>query len=1277
MTVSLSDVETVKTDSPLELRISEEMAVTADVGGIVEPSTTQSAGAAVISALGASNLLDQGPTAPVPPSNPVAALIWGFFRRIQTTWFNSSPTASSWQDPGQSALGVVTGDVGEADPDGDPLTVALKTVPAKGSAIVNADGTYTYTPSEALAASGGTDTFTVTISETNAADHIHGLSGLISRLLGVNDGSSITKDVTVTIAPVTPSDNHAPVAGEPAYSIVLTDQSTGEVSGSLNVTDPDNDRLTYTLTDVLPLGDGRVTVDPETGNWTYAPSTSVLVDVWDRNLPKEVRFSITVADGEKSLVVPVLATASPSLNAVINSVEYMGSQASGVAVGPDGRIYVTNSGANTLTVVDPTSGALSTTKVGRNPTAVAIDEQGRVWVANTEDGSVTVLNADGAVVRTVSVGTAPTSLVVKDGFAYLTNYGDDSVSVIAANDDFMVHTISNVGSGPIDLAINPIDGFLYVTNFDGGTITVVNAIDRQVLNQIDSGGEHPHGIAIAVDGTIYVAHPLEGVVTILTRNVVDAPAAGRSSLAASASVGTHSYRTVTVLGSPTKVTSTPTGVYISNSAGKTITVLDPLTLAATTVTTGNSPNNVFADSAGNVYVTNGGSNTVSIIDAQTRKVRTMNVGVKTGTVTVNAAGELTLVRSYDGQVMEISASRTGASDSQLNIITTHGGYSNVVQSYDGSVLYGIRTTATLVDEWQSRYTYEYDLVSIDPSTGAVLDSLRWPMFEYDTWAGIITPSQDGTRLFIAHSYFNDINENWGFFPKFSVIDTSGSTLGPISTTVDLTQAGELGFVTDVVMNSSGSKAYVLGNKVSNVTSSYYDGTIWEVDLSAEGTPMVTEIGFPEPEPEYRVKGLAISSNGDRVFFGLEPPAGGNTPPVEGAGDNFLAMLDTDTHIVSVISLGEAADGFADLTAAADGSRVYISSGQVVSVSDGVMALDASRQLDLNSGDYVNGPTRIELNYTENHLIVVSANGAIEIYDLSSGLRIGDPQTISGPVSQIYRGVTGTKVYVSYRQYQGSISVPTSVADLWGNVRNLPHDGNGGVFVQTVRDNDEVRLIVYLGGTNPAHWLWGNQAVGENVSTELGILKDDQKEAIVRALDQCRSSVNCGSVEEVMIVGYSQGGIDAQNFAEQWDSLDYGVELSAILTFGSPIIRNSNVPTLHLQDIEDEVINLELLARTIGDLYFTPVPDWLMADFTAGRQTALRRGEVYQGNATTTFNLLDPFYVHGNIKTYAELSADFDLLPAGGFAAQAHITKFLRGDVIVPIGSSRQPDVNRM
>ncbi len=56
--------------------------------------------------------------------------------------------------------------------------------------VINPDGTFVYTPSAALAATGGTDVFKVKVADTGV--HLHGLFG----------SHSTTATVTVTVKPI-------------------------------------------------------------------------------------------------------------------------------------------------------------------------------------------------------------------------------------------------------------------------------------------------------------------------------------------------------------------------------------------------------------------------------------------------------------------------------------------------------------------------------------------------------------------------------------------------------------------------------------------------------------------------------------------------------------------------------------------------------------------------------------------------------------------------------------------------------------------------------------------------------------------------------------------------------------------------------------------------------------------------------------------------------------------------------------------------------------------
>jgi len=117
------------------------------------------------------------------PSPPVGAptaldLLAAAGRELERTFRNQYPTTNPTITT-QTADGVVTGSLGAADPEGDRLVYTVVGTPSLGRVTIDqATGDFTYIPVVDVASYGGTDAFTVSVSdETNV--HIHGLQGVL------------------------------------------------------------------------------------------------------------------------------------------------------------------------------------------------------------------------------------------------------------------------------------------------------------------------------------------------------------------------------------------------------------------------------------------------------------------------------------------------------------------------------------------------------------------------------------------------------------------------------------------------------------------------------------------------------------------------------------------------------------------------------------------------------------------------------------------------------------------------------------------------------------------------------------------------------------------------------------------------------------------------------------------------------------------------------------------------------------------------------------------
>ena len=95
------------------------------------------------------------------PLGQIQAFIEGIGLLIRRTFFNKPPTVAPVQT---SSLvnGTITGTLGAADPEGDPLSFSVTGTPANGSVTVASDGTYTYTAGSGF---NGLDAFTVAVTD--------------------------------------------------------------------------------------------------------------------------------------------------------------------------------------------------------------------------------------------------------------------------------------------------------------------------------------------------------------------------------------------------------------------------------------------------------------------------------------------------------------------------------------------------------------------------------------------------------------------------------------------------------------------------------------------------------------------------------------------------------------------------------------------------------------------------------------------------------------------------------------------------------------------------------------------------------------------------------------------------------------------------------------------------------------------------------------------------------------------------------------------------------
>ncbi|WP_127496598.1 Ig-like domain-containing protein [Paenibacillus glycanilyticus] len=187
---------------------------------------------------------------------------------------NTAPVAAdaSFSGDEDTVINKSLSDKG-SDIDGDSIAYSLVTVPTHGTLVLNADGSFTYTPN---ANYNGTDTFNYRVNDSSL--------------------TSNTATVTLTIKAV----NDAPIAHDSSTSTVENTPVDGSVTGS----DIDGDLLFFMKQD-LPQH-GTLVLDEFTGTYSYTP---------DNGFVGTDTFTFTTHDGtdeSNKATVTITVTAAPN-----------------------------------------------------------------------------------------------------------------------------------------------------------------------------------------------------------------------------------------------------------------------------------------------------------------------------------------------------------------------------------------------------------------------------------------------------------------------------------------------------------------------------------------------------------------------------------------------------------------------------------------------------------------------------------------------------------------------------------------------------------------------------------------------------------------------------------------------------------------------------------------------------------------------------------------------------------------------------------------------------
>jgi len=331
---------------------------------------------------------------------------------------------------------------------------------------------------------------------------------------------------------------------------------------------------------------------------------------------------------------------------VDNTIIYVRSAASDQPGSISGSITLSSPGVANGTVAvkgfvytSPTADPINDQSVANGQLTSAVDFTGQGntfnWV-NDNPGIGLAASGTGDIspFTAINTGTSPVTANVTvtpevKGYAYISNYYSNNISVVSVETGDVVHTISG-GAQPVGVTVSQDGGMLYVTNIGSNSVLAINTKTNSIVSNITVGAG-PLGIIVSPDGAnVYVSNSSDNTVSVIN-------------------TATNTVATKIKVGlSPAGIIISPDGnkVYVANSIGGTISVINTTTNAiASTIALGSSPYGLSISPDGRtLYVTIPTENKVSVINTTTNRLITqISVGSGPYGLNINPDGSVAYV----------------------------------------------------------------------------------------------------------------------------------------------------------------------------------------------------------------------------------------------------------------------------------------------------------------------------------------------------------------------------------------------------------------------------------------------------------------------------------------------------------------------------------------------------------------------------------------------------------------------------------------------------------
>lgn len=204
----------------------------------------------------------------------------------------------------------------------------------------------------------------------------------------------------------------------------------------------------------------------------------------------QLRGTLAYVTDEDSNMVTIIDRSS---DRVVDALE-VGLHPKGIVASPTAaRVFIVNSGSNSLTVLDTkTNEVLHTANLesAASPSEIAIHPNGRIlYIANTALNSVTVMDASSfQTIALIPVERQPVALAVDPTGRKLlvANMGANTVSVIDTTQNRVITTIQ-VEFQPVSVSVDPAGSRAFVTHLRSRQTVVIDLNTLRITGRLNTG----------------------------------------------------------------------------------------------------------------------------------------------------------------------------------------------------------------------------------------------------------------------------------------------------------------------------------------------------------------------------------------------------------------------------------------------------------------------------------------------------------------------------------------------------------------------------------------------------------------------------------------------------------------------------------------------------------------------------------------------------------------------------------------------------------------------